>query len=518
MLTPNANQRKWIDAFAYSAEPGGILGLGTGVGKTLIGVEIARLRNAKRVLIMGPESTFDGWANHVFWQTGRKLKRAANTGLTFTFLPDPNRRDPLTDDYLAEKVKLSPAMCKSNLEKCQAGEDGWYFVTRELFTTQTWSKVPVMVGRGAERRPVIDPKTKKQKMKAQRSDVWGKKRPFDIAILDECQRFAQSGNRGQQSWAALQAKFKVAASADWFGSQLENMYQVAKDVFGIEALGMNKDQFKNDYLETEFDPHTYDKKRVTGEIIPGFFAESLPLYVTAPPSVEIPDVEPIYFDLSKEERSLYDQLEQNYVAMIDDEVLAAEIPLTLRIRLRELALGRFTPVRTGVFNESGIEKMTIEFEVGAKSTKIEKIRSVIAEHPDEHLLILTHSAKWARKAAADLGAAYWAGDVSKSERAVLKEKFLSGEEKVLIAIPEAFGVGTDGLQHVCRRVLIASRSDQALMVTQSIARIARQGQKRQVEVLELLARDTYDEGVLLGQRVKTAQNNGAKGWTDRNAF
>lgn len=510
-LVAKPEQKAWIDAFVESDARGGILGLGTGVGKTFISVEIARLRNAKRVLIMGPESTFDGWANHVYWMTGRRLKRAANTGISFTFLPDPNRRDPQSEDYLAEHVKVTAAQCKSNLERCQAGEDGWYFVTRELFTTQTWTRV--VVKKGGE--VVIDPKTKKPKTRAQRKDVWDRKKPFDVAILDECQRFATTGNRGQQSWAALnESTFKIAASADWFGSDLMNMYQVAKDIFGDEEVGMNKARFKDEYMLTEYDHHAFDKKRVTGEQIPGFFAASLPLYVTAPPSVTPPPPEIRYVNLSKQERELYDQLEQNYVAMFGEEVLVADIPLVLRIRLRELGLGIFEPVRTGEFNDEGIEKMTVRFIEGAKSSKIDEIKSIMADHHGEHLLVLTHSAKWAKKAAADLGAGLWTGDVKQSDRPQIKADFLSGKIKTLVAVPEAFGVGTDGLQAVCNRVVIASRSDQALMNTQSVSRIARQGQKRQVEVIELIARDTFDEGVLHKQKKEIRIRNNAKGWEE----
>lgn len=507
-LTASPQQSEWIDAFVNANARGGILGLGTGVGKTFVSLEIARLRGAKRVLIMGPESTFDGWANHLYWATGRKLKRAANTGIQFTFLPDPDRRDPKESDYLSESIKITPAQCKANLEACQRGDDGWYFVTRELFTTQTWTKV--LVKKGGE--VVTDPKTKKHKTRAQRKDVWSNKRAFDIAILDECQRFAATGNRGQQSWSALRADFKIACSSDWFGSALINMYQVAKDVFGEDSLRMNKARFKDEYLATEFDPFAYDKKRVTGELIPGMFAESLPLYVTAPPSVTPPPAEVRYVHLSKQERDLYDQLEKNYVAIIGDEIVQADIPLTLRIRLRELSLGMFEPVRTGVFNDDGIEKMTIRFEPGAKSSKIEEIKSIMSDHPGEHLLILTHSAKWARKAAADLGGVAWTGELGKADRATVKEDFLAGKTRVIVGVYEAMAVGVDGLQKACSRVVLASRSDQSLMVQQGIARIARTGQVKQVDVIELVAADSYDEGVLHAQGKAIRVRSAAKGW------
>lgn len=510
-LTPTASQRAWIDKFVNSTARGGILGLGTGVGKTLVSVEIARLRGAKRVLIMAPDSTFDGWADHVYYQTGRRLKRCATVGHKFTHHPDSSRRNPAKDDYLSETVKLTAAQCRSNLEKCQNGDDGWYFVTRELFTVQTWTKVPVKKGG----QPVIDPKTKKPKMRAQRKDVWDKKRPFDVVIVDENQRFATKGNRGQQSFAALnKSTFKIASSADWFGSALENMHTVASDVFGDDVVGMNKATFKDTFMDTEFDPFTYDKKRVTGEQIPGLFASTLPLYVTAPPSVTPPKPDIRYIDLSRSERALYDQLEQNYVASVGDKVLVADIPLTLRIRLRELSLGMFEVEQTGEFREDGIEKTTIRYEPGAKSSKIDEIKSIMSDHPGQHLLVLTHSSKWAHKAAIDLGGEAWTGQETKAERAEIKARFMSGETKVIVAVFEAMAEGTNGLQYVCNRVVLASRSDQSLMVHQGISRVARTGQEKQVDVIELVSRDTYDEGVLHYQNKTIRQRNNAKGWDE----
>lgn len=501
-LTPTPAQQKWIDAFANADTPGGVLGLGTGTGKTLVSVEIAKRRGAKRVLIMAPESTFDSWASTVYWQTARRLKRCASNALAFTFTPDPSKRNDV------ETVKLTAAMCKSNLEACQAGEDGWYFVTRELFTVATWSKVPVKV----KGEPVIDKKTKKPKMRAVRKDVWGKVRPFDLAVVDENQRFANKGNRGQQSWRNLQAGFKIASSADWFGSDLVNMHTVAVDIFGEEEIGMNQNTFIDEYMKTEYDHFSFNKKKVTGEQIPGFFAASLPLYVTAPPSVTPPEPDIRHVTLSREERALYDQLEQNYVAKIDDKILSVEVPLVLRIRLRELSLGKFRVVHTGEFNDDGIEKTTIEFDPGTKSTKLEEVRAIMAEHPHDKFLIYSHSAKWCEFAAQELGVRAYTGNQGKTERAEIKEDFIRGDLRAMVATVGAVGTGTDGLQAVCHRVIFASRDDKALDNQQAISRVARTGQTNQVEVIDLEARDTYDSGQLHSLKERVKRNDQAKGW------
>ncbi|AXC37937.1 DNA helicase [Microbacterium phage Jacko] len=502
-LTPKPEQAEWINQFVNTPHKGGILGLGTGVGKTLVSTEIAHLRNAKRVLIMAPQSTFDSWASTVYWQTGKRLRRCANNAFSFVFTPDPTKRTE------TEEVKLSAKLCKANLEAAQAGAEGWFFVTRELFTLQDW-EVKVQMKDG---KPVIDPRTKKPKKTRRRLGIWDKKgaAPYDVVILDENQKFAKQGNYGQQSFGALHG-FKVASSADWFGSSVENMYTVARDVFGKEAINFSRAEFVEEYMETEYDHFAYTKKRVKGEQIPGMFAAELPLYVTAPPSVEPPEAEVRYVTLSRQERELYDQLESQYVAMVGDEILDIGIPLTLRARLRELSLGMFYVVRTGEYDEDGIEKMTIDFEPGAKSSKLEEIKDILSDRPGEKFVIYTHSAKWAEKAAADLGWRAWTGARTPAERMDIKRDFIHGNLRGFVATPETMGTGTDGLQAVCNNVIVASPSDQVISNTQGISRIARQGQEKQVNVWDLVARGTFDAGVLRrnGQKVNT--NNGAKGW------
>lgn len=503
-LTPTPEQQGWIDKFVGTNLRGGIMGAGMGVGKTLMAAEISRLRSAERVLIIAPESTFDSWASTVYWQTGRKLKRCANNALTFSFTPNPNERD------VTESVKITSAQSKSNLAACQAGEQGWFFVTRELFTLQTWTKVTVK----RDGKEVIDPKTKKPKTRAQRKDVWSNKKPFDIAILDENQRFAKKGNRGQQSWRALGAEFRVPMSADWFGSELSGMYTVADDLWGSEGVGgLNRSAWEDEFLTSEYDHFSYNKKKITGEQIPGLFAATLPLYVTAPPSVKIPEPEYRHVTLSRQERELYDKLENDFVAMVDDEVLAVEIPLVLRIRLRELSLGMFEVARTGEIGEDGIEKVTVNFPAGARSSKLDEIKSILSDYPGEKFAIFTHSAKWAQWAANELpNAEAWTGQTSKAERSRIKSDWVDGDLRIVVAHPGTMGTGTDGLQRSISNVIFASRVDKADDNIQAIGRFARTGQRNQVNVWDIEARDTFDSGQLRAVRDRIARNDGAKGW------
>ena len=511
MLTPNEFQAPVINDIVQTARDGAILAWGVGVGKSLAGVEVARLRRSERVLITAPTATLDGWYATVFWQTRQRLRPVGNKAFSFRAALDHNDRKNRT------LVKVTKAEAQANLAALEAGEPGWYWSSREFFTLQQWKKIPAPNG-------VIDPKTGKVRMVMRRTDAWTKKAPVNVLISDEHQRFAARGNRGQQAFEHARAGLKLIMSQDWFGSQLENMWTVSKDAYGMDrgVEGMKQDEWCREYFTTTYNPHNYRKFDVVAEKWPGYFTSTLPNYYALPPSVEPPEIERWPVTLGPAERKAYDKLEKDMVTEVPDGLLVAEVPLTLRIRLREMSLAMPTPVSYEVVNKETGEietKWTIEYRPGAASSKLDAIKEILGDHAPHKFVIFTHSAKWAHWAANELGdmAEAWTGKVSTKERDEIKERFVSGNLRVIIGIPEAMGVGTDGLQHVCSRVIFASRSDQNLMNGQGLGRIARQGQEESVQCWSLEAEDTYDREILSRQLEDALALSVAKGQEKREA-
>lgn len=511
MLTPNEVQAPVIAEFSASGEPGGILAWGTGQGKSLGGTEIARLRGAKRVLIVGPSATLDGWYQTIKWQAGLELRPVGAQAWRIKYAPDHERRE------VRVGVTISAKESKANLEAVQAGEDGWFFVTREMFTRQSWEKVPV-TKKGVQ---VVDPKTGRLRFRSQRTDAWTRKRPLDVLISDEHQRFANKSNRGQQAFEHADAKFKLVMSKDWFGSQVENMWTVARDTFGAErgVRGMNHSQWIGEYMETEFDPYTWSKQKVVGERWPGFFASTLPLYSVLPNSYLFDGPERWPITLTAAERKAYNKLEEDMVAEVPDGLLVAEMPLTLRIRLRELALGLVSPVHY-IDKESGEDKWTVEYRPGAPSAKLEAIKEILRDHEGHKFIIGSHSSKWVRWAARELrdagiDAASRTGEESQAQRRQDFDRFIEGDLRVLVCHPGTIGEGTDGIQHVCSRIILASRDDRGLMNGQFIDRVARQGQKESVEAWEIVAVDTWDDEVMSNQMRAALERSVASGLEEK---
>jgi superfamily II DNA or RNA helicase len=168
--------------------------------------------------------------------------------------------------------------------------------------------------------------------------------------------------------------------------------------------------------------------------------------------------------------------------------MIAEVPIAARIRLRQITLA------VPSINEAN----EVIFEADAVSTKYKALQEIIEDNPNEPMLLLTDSQKYANLVATRLGdsAFEWSGQANQAQREAAKQKFLKGELQYIVAVIPAIAEGVDGLQDVCSTIVWLSHSDSNLMNQQVIDRIRRRGQKNIVKIYDIVARDTYDEGQL----------------------
>jgi SNF2 family DNA or RNA helicase len=119
------------------------------------------------------------------------------------------------------------------------------------------------------------------------------------------------------------------------------------------------------------------------------------------------------------------------------------------------------------------------------------------------MLILTDSQKYAKIVADRLNAKYgegsafeWSGTASQKQREEAKQGFIKADLRFIVAVIPAIAEGVDGLQDACRTVVWLSHSDSNILNQQVLDRVRRRGQQRLVQVYDIVARDTYDEGQL----------------------
>jgi len=359
------------------------------------------------------------------------------------------------NNYEANIAKIdSTKKGKEALANLAKGDAGWYFIGREYFRSKDWEKIVP-----------------------------------DIALVDEC-HFAQ--NRKSKSFRTLKtlkAGFRLSMSGTPYGNKFEGFWAVSRWLWP-EVIPKSFWTWVYQYCDTGYSP--FSSQEIKGEANPGEFVKTLPCYIRLHPKKDLDVVEEIrYVDLVPAQRKLYERFESDLVVWLKEHPMIAEVPIAARIRLRQITLA------VPYINEKG----EVDFEENAVSTKYKALMEIIEDHPDEPMLLLTDSQKYAKMITNRLNktsnvAFEWSGKANQKQREDAKQKFLAKELKYIVAVIPAIAEGVDGLQDVCSTVVWLSHSDSNVLNQQVLDRIRRRGQKEVVKVYDIVARDTYDEGQL----------------------
>lgn len=439
-LTPYEYQLADIDKLVQNNGTG-IVATQVGGGKTLIAVETALALGSKTNLVIAPKGT-----HKRSWERTIKLQS-----------PSADIRK-LDSSYLGRQA----------FNDLTAGREGWYIISPELF----------------------------------RRFHWGGIKP-DFAVFDEAHRASNRKSRTAVMLHTLKAKSRLAMSGTIAGNRIDGMWSVLKWVFP-EVAGTSYHRWVTEYCATEVD--YFAGRVVTGELEAGKIVASIPCYIRHLKRDACCEFHPEGIDsqlersqtvvrtveLSTEQRKIYKKIEKDFVAWLGDNPMVVELPVTMRVRLRQITLGM------PAFEEDG----SIGFDTDTKSSKIDELLNIIKDSNDgEKMLILTHSQKFANVVARRLDLAgywsrEWSGKVSQGVRNQILEDFIHGDVQFIVAVISAIGEGTDGLQLACSTVVWLSKDDNALLNEQAAGRLDRQGQKQSVLSYEIVAENTYDEGQL----------------------
>lgn len=190
-----------------------------------------------------------------------------------------------------------------------------------------------------------------------------------------------------------------------------------------------------------------------------------------------------YIELSKEERKLYDSLEQGIRDEIKADANLIKSPASILAKITRL---RQVSTHTGLVSD-----------VVVKSSKFERLRDILEEARDngEKVLVFTmfrQLAEMAVKEFKDFNPLHIWGQMNQTELNEQKRIFQEGEEFNVL-----FGqIGAAGTGHTLTRasivVFLDLPWDRATM-DQAEDRAHRIGTKKAVTCIRLIAKDTYDE-------------------------
>lgn len=477
MLTPRKYQEEDIQA-AIHGHKGSLLDSGgMGTGKTIKGVELIRRTGAGRALVIAPLNTHDGWLWHF------------------------NQQMPDARVYVRPPGSSSNPVSKDWDSRVLAQEPGVYIIGWEAF-------------RGT---PEPEQRRKRKELEAYHRSVgmalpekginkhWGFSGQWDLVIADEVHRASNRKSTTHKTLMTLVSKRKLALSGTPAGNRIEGFFAVLQwlwpDDYPYFWPWVSK------YCLTELDPHA--GRKIVAEMEPGAIVKSIPSYVRRTSEEvlkDLPEVieRSVYVDLKGgTQKKAYEELEDQAFTWLEGQPLHTPVPITMSIRLRQLALGvpRVTP--TDEVDEDGNPRMVVDFPREAKSSKIDMLKDILTDIPEhEPVLILTHSARFVvpvvyqlNKMKAGLAVA-WTGDTSSRGRSAIKKDFgKRGGPRFIVAGIAAIGEGVDGLQKRCAHEIWLSQHDNNMLNQQAEGRLHRSGQTRPVQRWIIQTRGTVDTKV-----------------------
>lgn len=474
-LRPYQAQDLKVVANGYQGKA--LVGWEMGTCKTLLGVELCKTVQARRVLIVAPLNTHDTWRETIKSQ-----------------IPD-------AAVWVKPAGSSNTAVGRDWDARVMGQEPGFYIIGWEAF-------------RGS---PSPDQRIKRKEIEKYHrtvglplpekeiNRVWYPSGEWDVVIADEVHR---ASNRKSTTWKTLNtvvAKRKLALSGTPAGNKIEGFWSILHWLWPQEHKYFWP--WVQKYCLTEYDTHA--GRKVVGEMEEGAIVRSIPTYVrrtTAEVIKDLPKVIERHVSVNLKggtQKKAYEQLEEEAFTWLEDQPLHTPIPITMSMRLRQIALGvpRVSP--TGEEDEDGNQKMVVDFPKEAKSNKIDALKDILTDIPeDETVLILTHSAVFTvplvyqlNKMKAGLAVA-WTGDTSQAgRRAILRDFGKKGGPRFIVAGIAAIGEGVDGLQHRCHHEIWVSQHDNNLLNQQASARLHRSGQKHPVQRWFIQSKGTVDTKV-----------------------
>ncbi len=485
-------QQADVETFLNEPTYAGINASTVGVGKTLVATEISERLGARKVLVLAPLNTLDGWQRHFEEHANRPVFKIGGT----------------------------TAADKHNLQSfLDPGCPGVFWSTWEF----------------ARRQRVVETKInkitgKEEKVKEPLLSLKGA--GVDFLIADEVHR---AQNRNADSSTVLQGFTKamfaendearvLAMSATPAGNRLPGMYGVARALWP-EAYKSGYHKWWKRFFEPVFNQWSgfYEPgdEETTGSVV-----SSLPCYWRHEQGYPCCDFHPrgvqedlpsrvehrVTVELTATQRRIYEDIKEDAFAWIEDNDIPIEtqgLPLLAFLRLSQVTLAVPTPemvkfLKTVKSDDPQLDGTQIEkellrlkFEVDCKSSKIDALLDIAADLGDERFMVYTHStaiipAIVHRLKAKGINAEAWDGSKSGAQRDEIKRRFVQGTTQVIVAQIAAIGEGVDGLQRVCANEIWFSRSPNSMLNIQCAGRLSRTGQERTVNVWNILADDTVE--------------------------
>ena len=327
----------------------------------------------------------------------------------------------------------------------------------------------------------------------------GKPFPYDMLVVDEISYLKNTRTERFKSLAVFLDRFKRRFGLT--GSPAPNSLL---DVFGPQLVidrgatfGRFITHFRTNYFyQTGFGGYTWALKEGSADTIHSLLADKV-LRMKAEDYLDMPELllNRVYVDLPKAARAIYKELEDKLLIEFEsDQVTATNAAV---------AVGKCQQIANGAVYVDGNEreiKDIHEEKLNAVEELVEGLNGkpcIIGYHFKHDLQRLKKLFPYAPH----IGS----GSTGKEMQAII-DKWNNGEYSVLLAHPQSAGHGLN-LQGSGHAVIWFSNTWSLEIYEQFIRRLWRQGQRNNIVVHQIIAKDTIDEAIVaaISSKDKTQQ-------------
>lgn len=333
----------------------------------------------------------------------------------------------------------------------------------------------------------------------------------DFLTVDEAHVLSQPKSKGQRNLSGyyhdkgISAGARLALSGTPFRRSFERAWSLTRFLWPeLEDAGQiaykNFYAWRNQRMEWQKDYFSPDGRKYIGEKNPGQLVSEMPCYIFHAkrenccqfhPNGFLPLEEPQLLEreviLLPEQKKAKQTLEESYIAWLGNNPMVVDLPVTLQIRLRQVALGVPSVSAEG----------EVTFDLDCKSPIMDEAIDIMHSLGDENAVVYTSSQQFARVAVHQFQqAGISAGEFSGANVKVREDNLerFGTDLRVLVVTLASGSTGLDSIQKKCSTEIWLDEHVDDVLTEQAESRADRYGAAKQVQRFRL-----YDDvGVTRG--------------------
>lgn len=307
----------------------------------------------------------------------------------------------------------------------------------------------------------------------------------DILVVDESTKFKSSQSKRFKALRPWLANFdrRYILTGTPAPNGYEQLFSQIYILDGGAALGKYITHFRMKYMVKSFDGFSWEFRPGAKERIRERIAH-LVTWMDPADHLQLPELNMVRVpvQLPKAARATYDEMERDFIIMVEEELVTALTAGSVSGKLRQLA--------NGCVYDSTAQRG----EHNVHDAKIDALRDLRDELGSEPLLVAYEYRCDAARIQEEFRCPLVGGGISAEKAQRLIDQWNAGELPMLLIHPASGGHGLNLQSGGCHLAWYGLPWDLELY-DQMIARIWRQGQDRRVTVHHIMAEDTIDDRV-----------------------